>query len=201
MILLERKFPTHLFQSSNQHQRLSYLPSHNTYVARPLDQDLMAIIRAFFELGRIPGNGEFIDKTQTSWNELRYRGDEAFDLSFPPIDDVCPSLTLRFTLSDMTTSILECEVAKDTDVTELSVPLGKTLLTLFPSITYDSSFKPATLRTADVEVDFITPIGIDYMMDLVWCALVARAKNNKSGLMRSLTVLPTLLFPHVAILS
>jgi hypothetical protein len=57
------------------------------------------------------GRGEVIGELQMSWDELLNHGDEPFgkqltshihtstkhliDLSFPPIRDVCPSLTLR----------------------------------------------------------------------------------------------------------
>ncbi|KAG1746151.1 CHAT domain-containing protein [Suillus lakei] len=54
-------------------------------------------IRASFELGRMLGNGKVISKLETSWNELLDHGDEPFDLSFSPIDDICPSLTLKVT--------------------------------------------------------------------------------------------------------
>ncbi|KAG2092389.1 CHAT domain-containing protein [Suillus cothurnatus] len=52
-------------------------------------------IRAPYELGRMLGRGEVIGELQMSWDELLNHGDEPFDLSFPPIRDVCPSLTLR----------------------------------------------------------------------------------------------------------
>jgi hypothetical protein len=41
------------------------------------------------------GSGEVIGKLQMSWDELLDRGYELFDLSFPPVCDVCPSFTLK----------------------------------------------------------------------------------------------------------
>ncbi|KAG1730548.1 CHAT domain-containing protein [Suillus paluster] len=50
---------------------------------------------ASFELGRALGNGELIGKLETSWHDMLNHGDEPFVLSFPPIRDVYPSLTLK----------------------------------------------------------------------------------------------------------
>ncbi|KAG1807520.1 CHAT domain-containing protein [Suillus subaureus] len=76
-------------------------------------------IRASFELGRMLGDGEVISKLETWWNELLDHGDELFDLSFPPIRDVCPSLTLKATVvhvrSSRLDSITGCRIARLTD--------------------------------------------------------------------------------------
>ncbi|KAG0695706.1 CHAT domain-containing protein [Suillus ampliporus] len=56
-------------------------------------------IRASFELGRMLGHGKVIGRLQLSWDELFDHGDEPFDLSFPPIEDICPSLTLKVALA------------------------------------------------------------------------------------------------------
>ncbi|KAG0696464.1 CHAT domain-containing protein [Suillus ampliporus] len=83
-------------------------------------------IRASFELGRMLGLGEVVGKLETSWNDLLGHGDEPFVLSFPPVDNVCPSLTLKVTfvdacghddsaLFDKEKSIVDCEIARDTD--------------------------------------------------------------------------------------
>lgn len=45
-------------------------------------------IKASYELGRIPGGGELIGELQMSW-------DEPFDLSFPLVRGVHPSITLK----------------------------------------------------------------------------------------------------------
>ncbi|KAG1901206.1 CHAT domain-containing protein [Suillus fuscotomentosus] len=42
--------------------------------------------RASFELRRMLGSGEIIEKLEMSWDELVYHGDEPFDLYFPPND-------------------------------------------------------------------------------------------------------------------
>ncbi|KAG0702288.1 hypothetical protein DFH29DRAFT_1069230 [Suillus ampliporus] len=55
-------------------------------------------IRASFELGRMLGHGEFISKLRTSWDELLHHGDKPFDLSFPPIRGIHPSLMLKAAL-------------------------------------------------------------------------------------------------------
>ncbi|KAG2034105.1 CHAT domain-containing protein [Suillus americanus] len=52
-------------------------------------------IRASYEAGRMLGSGEVIGKLQMSWDELLDHGDEPFNLSFPPVRDVHPSLTLK----------------------------------------------------------------------------------------------------------
>ncbi|KAG2344840.1 TPR-like protein [Suillus weaverae] len=52
-------------------------------------------IRASYEADRMLGNGEFIGKLKMSWDELLDHGDEPFDLSFPSVRGVHPSLTLK----------------------------------------------------------------------------------------------------------
>ncbi|KAG2339532.1 hypothetical protein BDR05DRAFT_951159 [Suillus weaverae] len=80
-------------------------------------------IRASYEADRMLGNGEVIGKLQISWDELLGHGDESFDISFPPVCDVHPSLTLKAAvvyacdnqdgaLSDF---LLDCDIARDTD--------------------------------------------------------------------------------------
>ncbi|KAG0698316.1 CHAT domain-containing protein [Suillus ampliporus] len=52
-------------------------------------------LRASFELGRTLSDGELIGKLETSWDELLDHGDEPFDLSFPAVRGIHPSLTLK----------------------------------------------------------------------------------------------------------
>ncbi|KAG1744322.1 CHAT domain-containing protein [Suillus occidentalis] len=52
-------------------------------------------IRASYEADRMLGSGEVIGKLQMSWDELLNHGDEPFDISFPPVRGVHPSLTLK----------------------------------------------------------------------------------------------------------
>ncbi|KAG2123284.1 CHAT domain-containing protein [Suillus clintonianus] len=80
-------------------------------------------IRASFELDRTLGSGEIIGRLQTSWDELLGHGDEQFELSFPPVRGVTPSLTLKATVvhaSDdqdgtLLDSLVDCEIARETD--------------------------------------------------------------------------------------
>ncbi|KAG0702789.1 CHAT domain-containing protein [Suillus ampliporus] len=80
-------------------------------------------IRASFELGRTLGNGELIGNLETSWDDLLDHGDEPFDLSFPPVRGVHPSLTLKVASvhacgnedSQLYVSIVDCEFARRTD--------------------------------------------------------------------------------------
>ncbi|KAG2108805.1 hypothetical protein BD769DRAFT_1643010 [Suillus cothurnatus] len=92
------------------------LPSHTSPA-------LSVEIRASYEADRILGNGEVIGKLQMPWDELLDHGDEPFDLSFPPVRNVCPSLTLKAaavhacddqdsTLSD---SLVDSDITRDTD--------------------------------------------------------------------------------------
>lgn len=81
-------------------------------------------IRASFELGRMLGRGELIGRLEISWEGLLHRGDEPFELSFPPIRSVSPSLTLKITYvtacandgSRLFESVDDCRIARDTDV-------------------------------------------------------------------------------------
>ncbi|KAG1823763.1 CHAT domain-containing protein [Suillus subaureus] len=80
-------------------------------------------IRASYEVDRMLGSGEIIGKLQMSWDELLGHGDESFDLSFPPIRDVCPSLTLKAAVvhaydgqdSTLSDSPVYSDIARDTD--------------------------------------------------------------------------------------
>ncbi|KAG2116823.1 CHAT domain-containing protein [Suillus clintonianus] len=80
-------------------------------------------IRATFELDHMLGNGEIIGKLQTSWRDLLNHEDELFELSFPPVRGVRPSLALKSTLVDycgnqdgaLFDCIIDCKIARDTD--------------------------------------------------------------------------------------
>ncbi|KAG2029055.1 hypothetical protein BDR03DRAFT_976094, partial [Suillus americanus] len=80
-------------------------------------------IRASFELDRMLGNGEVIGKLETSWNALLDHGNEPFDIFFPSVRGVHPSLTLKATVlhncdnqdSVLLGSIIKCQVAQDTN--------------------------------------------------------------------------------------
>ncbi|KAG1869950.1 CHAT domain-containing protein [Suillus subluteus] len=60
-------------------------------------------IRASFEADRMLGNGEVIGQLETPWKDLLDSGDKPFEISFPPVDGVHPSL------------IVECEIARHVD--------------------------------------------------------------------------------------
>ncbi|KAG1717531.1 CHAT domain-containing protein, partial [Suillus lakei] len=80
-------------------------------------------IRASYEVDRMLGSGEVIGIIQMSWDEVLDHGDEAFELSFPPIHGICPSLTLKAAIvhpcddqdGGLFDSIINCEIARDTD--------------------------------------------------------------------------------------
>ncbi|KAG1775530.1 CHAT domain-containing protein [Suillus placidus] len=80
-------------------------------------------ISASYELDRMLGSGEVIGKLQMSWDELLDHGDEPFDISFPPVRDVHPSLTLKAAVvhacdnqdGALFDSLLDCDIARDTD--------------------------------------------------------------------------------------
>ncbi|KAG2094838.1 uncharacterized protein F5147DRAFT_819613 [Suillus discolor] len=80
-------------------------------------------IRASFELGRMLGGGEVIGELQMSWDELLDHGDEPFDISFPPVFGVHPSLKLKAAIvhacddqdDALIDSLVDCEIARDTD--------------------------------------------------------------------------------------
>ncbi|KAG1852529.1 CHAT domain-containing protein [Suillus subluteus] len=80
-------------------------------------------IRASYEAGRMLGNGEVIGKLQMSWDELLDHVDKPFDLSFPPVRDVHPSLTLKAAVvhacddedSALSDSPIYSEITRETD--------------------------------------------------------------------------------------
>ncbi|KAG1741556.1 uncharacterized protein EDB91DRAFT_1248103 [Suillus paluster] len=69
------------------------------------------------------GQGSVIGKLEKSWDELLDHDNEPFDLSLPPFEDFCPSLTLKVTLvhpcghddSVLLNPIIESEIARCTD--------------------------------------------------------------------------------------
>ncbi|KAG0699121.1 CHAT domain-containing protein [Suillus ampliporus] len=69
------------------------------------------------------GFGEVVGKLETSWNELLDHGDAPFDLSFPPIADICPSLMMKVAFGgtfghddgELFDSIIEYDIARRTD--------------------------------------------------------------------------------------
>ncbi|KAG1770306.1 hypothetical protein EV702DRAFT_1281924 [Suillus placidus] len=77
-------------------------------------------IRASYEADRILGSGELIGKLQLSWHELLNHGDEPFELSFPSVRGVHPSLTLKVAVvhacdDALSDSLVDCGIARDTD--------------------------------------------------------------------------------------
>ncbi|KAG2078370.1 TPR-like protein [Suillus decipiens] len=80
-------------------------------------------IRASYEVDRMLGSGELIGKLQMSWDELLGHGDEPFDLAFPPVRHVRPSLTLKATVvhtcndqaGPLPYSLIDCEIGRETD--------------------------------------------------------------------------------------
>ncbi|KAG1773680.1 CHAT domain-containing protein [Suillus placidus] len=81
-------------------------------------------IRVSYEADRMLGNGEFIGKLKMSWDELLDHGDEPFDLSFPSVRGVHPSLTLKVAVvhacdnqnGALSDSLVDCKIARETDV-------------------------------------------------------------------------------------
>ncbi|KAG2112632.1 uncharacterized protein F5147DRAFT_835365 [Suillus discolor] len=79
--------------------------------------------RASFELHRMLGSGEVIEKLEMSWDELVHHGDEPFDLYFPPVRGVHPFFTLKVALvhtcnnkNDVPfNSLVNYGIARDTD--------------------------------------------------------------------------------------
>ncbi|KAG1883294.1 hypothetical protein F4604DRAFT_1677641 [Suillus subluteus] len=55
-------------------------------------------IRVSYRFGRMLRNRDVVANFEMSWDELLDRGDEPFDISFPPIRDVRPSLMLKATV-------------------------------------------------------------------------------------------------------
>ncbi|KAG1832311.1 CHAT domain-containing protein [Suillus subalutaceus] len=90
--------------------------------------ELLVEIRVSYEFGRMLGDREVVAKFETSWDKLLDRGDEPFgqhlvDISFPPHCGDHSSLTLKAAIlhpcdnqySTLLDSIVECEIARDTD--------------------------------------------------------------------------------------
>ncbi|KAG1718846.1 uncharacterized protein EDB91DRAFT_540926 [Suillus paluster] len=69
------------------------------------------------------GNGEVIGKLKISWDKLLRHGNEPFELSFPLVRGVHPSVTLKAAAvngcgnnnGELLNPIVDCEIARDTD--------------------------------------------------------------------------------------
>ncbi|KAG2094857.1 CHAT domain-containing protein [Suillus discolor] len=69
------------------------------------------------------GGGEVIGELQMSWDEVLDHGDHPFDLSFPAVRDVQPSITLKVAvvhawddqIGALFDSLVDCEIARDAD--------------------------------------------------------------------------------------
>lgn len=80
-------------------------------------------IRASFEADRMLGDDEVVGQFEAPWKDLLDSGDEPFDISFPPVRDVHPSLTLKATVVHVSDnqddalfdSIVECQIARHAD--------------------------------------------------------------------------------------
>ncbi|KAG2122495.1 CHAT domain-containing protein [Suillus clintonianus] len=123
------RIPAGIYVSINVDSRrrwksaISILSSDKSVASSRESPALSMEIRASFELDRTLGNGEIIGRLQTSWDELLDHGDEPFELSFPPVRGVKPSLMLKATIvhaSDnqdgaLLDSLVDCEIARETD--------------------------------------------------------------------------------------
>ncbi|KAG1868130.1 hypothetical protein C8R48DRAFT_832870 [Suillus tomentosus] len=109
----------------SQRRRKSAISVSSSNKSVALSHSLPALsveIRASCELGRMLGGGEVVGGLQMSWNGLLDHGDEPFDLSFPPVRGVHPSLKLKATIVHVCNyqddalfdSLLDCEIARDT---------------------------------------------------------------------------------------
>ncbi|KAG2062961.1 hypothetical protein BDR04DRAFT_1235615 [Suillus decipiens] len=83
--------------------------SNTVTLSLDVSPDFLIEIRASFEFDWMLGNGEVVGQFETSWGALLDRGNEPFEISFPPVHGVRPSLMLK------ATSITECEIARETD--------------------------------------------------------------------------------------
>ncbi|KAG1766627.1 CHAT domain-containing protein [Suillus placidus] len=80
-------------------------------------------IRASYEADRMLGCGEVIGKLELSWDDLLNHGDEPFDISFPPVRGVHPSLKLKTAIvhacddldGALSDSLVGCAIARHTD--------------------------------------------------------------------------------------
>ncbi|KAG1776668.1 CHAT domain-containing protein [Suillus placidus] len=66
------------------------------------------------------GSGEVIGKLEMSWDDLLNYGDEPFDVSFPPVRGVHPSLKLKTAIvhayhDALSDSLVDCGIARNTD--------------------------------------------------------------------------------------
>ncbi|KAG1767990.1 CHAT domain-containing protein [Suillus occidentalis] len=109
--------------SENRCIRLEVVSGSNLQV--PSERMPAVEIRASYEAGRMLGSGEVIGKRKlhVSWDKLLNHGNEPFDLSFPSVRGVHPSLTLKAAVVQacddqggaLPDSLIDCEITRHTD--------------------------------------------------------------------------------------
>ncbi|KAG1897206.1 uncharacterized protein F5891DRAFT_1243127 [Suillus fuscotomentosus] len=131
-------------------------------------------IRASYELGRMLGGGEVIGELEMSWDELLGHGDHSFDLSFPAVRSVQPSITLRVAVvhawddrnGTLFDSLVDCKIARDTDAGHAQLATyvtSKTVSHLDDAIPFSVGSGPVSgyIRNDVVDIDATTSLFRD----------------------------------------
>ncbi|KAG2048447.1 hypothetical protein BDR06DRAFT_1013013 [Suillus hirtellus] len=91
-------------------------------------------IRASYELGRMLGSGEVVRRLSMSWDELLNHGHEPFDLAFPLVRGVHPSIELQAAIvhagDDRDDALFG--IARDTDAGHIQFTAYMTSKTVSP---------------------------------------------------------------------
>ncbi|KAG2344790.1 hypothetical protein BDR05DRAFT_909343, partial [Suillus weaverae] len=138
-------------------------------------------IRASYEADRLLGNGEVIGKLKMSWDELLDHGDESFDLSFPSVRGVHPSLTLKVAVvhtcdnknGALSDSLVDCEIARETDA-------GHARFAKYATRNRVSHLKHA-VRHFQLVLDQCPPSHPDHataLTNLAWARLIGYIRND-----------------------
>ncbi|KAG1862746.1 hypothetical protein DFJ58DRAFT_869783 [Suillus subalutaceus] len=137
-------------------------------------------IRASFELDCMLGNGEVVGKLKTSWDALLDHGNEPFDISFPSVRGVHPSLTLKATV------LRNCD-NQDSVLPSLNVRLLKTrMLGHERFATYVTSKTVSHLNDAVNHFQLVLdqcPVGHPHraaaLTNLAWARLEGYIRNDQ----------------------
>ncbi|KAG1771928.1 CHAT domain-containing protein [Suillus placidus] len=135
-------------------------------------------IRVSYEADRMLGSGEVIGKLELSWDDLLNHGDEPFDISFPPVRGVHPSLTLKVAVvhacdDALSDSLVDCGIARDTDAGHAQLAA------------YMTSKDLSQLNTAVEHFQLVLdqcpvshPDHAAALTNLAWARLVGYARND-----------------------
>ncbi|KAG1776393.1 CHAT domain-containing protein [Suillus placidus] len=138
-------------------------------------------IWASYEADRMLGSGEVIGKLELSWDDLLNHGDEPFDISFPPVYNVHPSLRLKTAIvhacddqdGALSDYLVGCGIARDTDAGHAQFAAYVTSKTASQLNTAVEHFQLVLDQCPDSHPDHAAALT-----NLAWARLIGYTRND-----------------------